>query len=96
MFNVLVVVYIKCRSSVEGATQACNRRAMEDLHRTSVTRLVVLFHACTVKEGFKSWVVGKKVISFRSKYACKSDPSLLVRRVFFPTTVKHSKSFILE
>jgi hypothetical protein len=51
-----------------------------------VTRLVVIFHACTVKEGFKFWVVGKKVISFRSKSACKSDPSLLVRRVFFPTT----------
>jgi hypothetical protein len=70
---------------VEGAAQASNRRATEDLHRTSVIRLVVLFHAFTVKEGFKSWVVGKKVVSFRSKSACKSDPSLLVRRVFFPT-----------
>ena len=71
---------------MEGAAQERNRRATEDLHRTPVIRLVVLFHAFTVKEGFKSWVVGKKVVSFRSKFACKSDPSLLVRRVFFPKT----------
>jgi hypothetical protein len=71
---------------VEGAAQASNRRATEDLHRTPVIRLVVLFHAFTVKEGFKSWVVSKKVVSFRSKSACKSNPSLLVCRVFFPTT----------
>jgi hypothetical protein len=45
---------------VEGAAQASGQSATEDLHRTSVTRLVVLFHACTVKEGFKFWVVGKK------------------------------------
>jgi hypothetical protein len=38
------------------------------------------------EKGFKSWVVGKKVVSVWSKSACKSDPSLLVRRVFFPTT----------
>jgi hypothetical protein len=71
---------------MEGATQASNRRETKDLHRTPVIRLVVLFHAFTMKKGFKSWVVGKKVVSIRSKYACKSDPSLLVRRVFFPTT----------
>jgi hypothetical protein len=73
---------------VEGAAQASNRRAMEDLHRMLVIRLVVLFHAFTMKKGFKSWVVGKKVVSIQSKSACKSDPSLLVRRVFFPTTLK--------
>jgi hypothetical protein len=72
---------------MEGAVQASNQRTKEDLHRTSVIRLVVLFHAFTMKEGFKSWVVGKKVVSFRSKSACKSDPSLLVRRMFFPTTI---------
>jgi hypothetical protein len=72
---------------VEGALQASNRRETKDLHRTSIIRLVVLFHAFTVKEGFKSWVVGKKVISFWSKSTCKFDPSLLVRRVFFPTTL---------
>ena len=44
------------------------------------------FHAFTEKKGFKSWDVGKKVVSIRSKSACKSDPSLLVHRVFFPTT----------
>jgi hypothetical protein len=66
--------------------QASNRRAMEDLHRTLVIRLVVLFHAFTVKQGFKSWVVGKKVVSIWLKSTSKSDPSLLVRRVFFPTT----------
>jgi hypothetical protein len=71
---------------VEGAAQASNRRAMEDLHRTSVIRLVFLFHAFTMKKGFKYWFVGKKVVSTRSKSACKSDPSLLVCRVFFPTT----------
>jgi hypothetical protein len=71
---------------VEGAVQTSGQSAMEDLHRTAVKSLVVLFHAVTVKEGFKSWVVGKKVFSFRSKSACKSDPGLLVRRVFFPTT----------
>ena len=71
---------------MEGAVQASNRRATEDLHRTPVIRLVVLFHAFTVKKGFKYWVVGKKVVSIRSKSACKSDPSLLVRRVIFPTT----------
>jgi hypothetical protein len=71
---------------VEGAAQESNRIATEDLHRMPVIRLVVLFHAFTVKMGFKYWVVGKKVVSFRSKSACKSDPSLLVRRVFFPTT----------
>jgi hypothetical protein len=71
---------------MEGAAQASNQSATKDLHRTLVIRLVVLFHAFTVKKGFKSWVVGKKVVSIRSKSACKSDPSLLVRRVFFPTT----------
>jgi hypothetical protein len=45
-----------------------------------------------VKKGFKSWVVGKKVVSIRSKSACKSDPSLLVRRVFFPTTEEGVKA----
>jgi hypothetical protein len=39
-----------------------------------------------MKEGFKFWVVGLKVISLQSKSACKYDPSFLVRRVFFPTT----------
>ena len=72
---------------MEGAAQASNKRGTEDLHQTLVMRLVVLFHAFTVKEGFKSWVVGKKVVSIRSKSACKSDPSLLVRRVFFPKTM---------
>jgi hypothetical protein len=67
--------------------QASGQRAMEDLHQTLVTRLVVPFHACTVKEGFKFWVVGLKLISLWSKSACKSDPSLLVRRVIFPTTI---------
>ena len=71
---------------MEGVAQASNRREIEDLHRTSAIRLVVIFHAFTVKKGFKSWVVGKKVVSIRSKSACKFDPSLLVRRVFFPTT----------
>jgi hypothetical protein len=71
---------------MEGAVQVSNQRATEDLHRTPVISLVVLFHAFTVKKGFKSWVVGKKVVSIRSKSACKSDPSLLVCRVFLPTT----------
>jgi hypothetical protein len=35
-----------------------------------------------MKKVFKSWVVGKKVVSIRSKSACKSDPSFLVHRVF--------------
>jgi hypothetical protein len=43
---------------VEGAAHASNRRETKDLHRTPVIRLVVLFHAFTVKRGFKSWVVG--------------------------------------
>jgi hypothetical protein len=43
---------------VEGAAQASGHSATEDLHRMSVTRLVVLFHVCIVKEGFKFWVVG--------------------------------------
>jgi hypothetical protein len=43
---------------VEGAVQASGQSATEDLHQTSVTRLVVPFHACIVKEGFKFWVVG--------------------------------------
>ena len=71
---------------MEGAAQESNRRETKDIHRMPVIRLVVLFHAFTVKEGFKSWVVGEKVVSFWSKSACKSDPSLLVCRVFFPTT----------
>ena len=71
---------------MEGVAQASNRREMVDLHQTPIIMLVVLFHAFTVKKGFKSWVVGKKVVSIRSKSACKSDPSLLDRRVFFPTT----------
>ena len=71
---------------MEGVAQESNQSAMEDLHRTPVIRLVVLFHAFTVKKGFKSWVVGKKLVSIRSKSTCKSDPSLLVHRVFFPTT----------
>ena len=70
---------------MEGAAQESNQSATEDLHRMPVIRLVVLFHAFTVKKGFKSWVVGKKVVSIQSKSACKSDPILLVRRVFFPT-----------
>jgi hypothetical protein len=72
---------------VEGAAQASNQRETEYLHRTLVIRLVVLFHAFTVKKGFKYWVVGKKVVSIRSKSAWKSDPSLLFHRVFFPTTL---------
>jgi hypothetical protein len=48
---------------------------------------VVLFHAFTEKKGFKSWDVGKKVVSIRSNLHAKSDPNLLVRRVFFPTTL---------
>jgi hypothetical protein len=71
---------------VEGAAQASDQSAIEDLHQMLLIRLVILFHAFTVKEGFKYWVVGKKVVSFRSKSAWKSDPSLLVCRVFFPTT----------
>ena len=71
---------------MEEAVQVSNQRETEDLHRTSVIRLVVLFHAFIVEKGFKSWVVGKQVVSIRSKSACKSDPSLLVSRVFFPTT----------
>jgi hypothetical protein len=71
---------------VEGAAQESDQSAIEDLHRTLLIRLVILFHAFTVKEGFKSWVVGKKVVSFRSKSAWKCDPSLLVYRVVFPTT----------
>ena len=71
---------------MEGAAQASGQSTTEDLHRTLVIRLLVLFHAFIVKEGFKYWVVGKKVVSFRSKSACTFDPSLLVRRVFFPTT----------
>jgi hypothetical protein len=43
---------------VEGAAQAIGQSAMEDLHRAPVKRLVVPFHAGTVKEGFKFWVVG--------------------------------------
>jgi hypothetical protein len=43
---------------VEGAVQASGQSATEDLHRTPVTRLVVFFHVCNVKEGFKFWVVG--------------------------------------
>jgi hypothetical protein len=76
---------------VEGAAQESNRRAMKDLHRTPVIRLEVLFHAFTVKKGFKAWVVGKKIVSILSKSACKSDPSLLVCRVFFPKIVLQSK-----
>jgi hypothetical protein len=38
--------------------QKTDKSAMEDLHQTSVTRLVVPFHVCIVKEGFKFWVVG--------------------------------------
>jgi hypothetical protein len=72
---------------VEGVAQASNQRATEDLHRTPVIRLVVLFHAFTMKKGFKSWVVGKQVVSIRPKSTCKYDPSLLVHRVFFPTTL---------
>jgi hypothetical protein len=48
---------------------------------------VVLFHAFTEKKGFKSWDVGKKVVSIRSNVHAKSEPNLLVRRVFFPTIV---------
>ena len=71
---------------MEGGVQESGQSATKDLHQTLVTRLVVLFRACTMKEGFKFWVVGKKLISFRSKSTCKSDPSFLVHRVFFPTT----------
>jgi hypothetical protein len=81
---------------VEGETQESNQSAMKDLHRTPVIRLVVLFHAFTVKKGFKSWVVGKKVVSIQSKSACKSDPSLLVCRVFFPTTLPVSLPSIIN
>jgi hypothetical protein len=41
---------------VEGAVQASGQSTTEDLHRTPVTSLVVFFHACTAKEGFKFWV----------------------------------------
>jgi hypothetical protein len=44
--------------SLEGAAQVSGQSATEDIHQTSVKRLVVSFHACIVKEGFKFWVVG--------------------------------------
>jgi hypothetical protein len=47
---------------------------------------VVLFLAFTEKEGFKSWDVGKKVVSILSNLHATSYPNLLVHRVFFPTT----------
>jgi hypothetical protein len=53
--------------SLEGAEQASGQSAMENLHQTSVKGLLVPFHACIMKEGFKFWVVGKKVISFTVK-----------------------------
>jgi hypothetical protein len=44
--------------SLEGTEQASGQSATKDLHQTSVKRLVVPFHACIMKEGFKFWVVG--------------------------------------
>jgi hypothetical protein len=70
---------------VEGAAQASGQSATEDLHQTPVKRLV--FSSCIYCErGVLILGCRLKVIYFRSKSACKSDPSLLVRRVFFPTT----------
>jgi hypothetical protein len=54
----MVVICLDCRLSMEGAAQESGQSAMEDLHQTPVTRLVVLFHVCIVKEGFNFWVVG--------------------------------------
>jgi hypothetical protein len=46
--------------------------------------------AFTEKKGFKSWDVSKKVVSIWSNLHAKSDPNLLVCRVFFPTTMSRN------
>jgi hypothetical protein len=77
------VFCLDCRLTLEGAAQVSGQSATEDLHQTSVKRLVVPFHACVLKEGFKFWGGRLKGYFFKVK-TCKSDPSLLVRRVLFP------------